>query len=489
MTTVYFVRHAQADNSVRDGRIRPLTDKGMNDRVLVTEFLRDKSIDAVLSSPFKRAVDTIADFADSAGFEIEIIEDFRERKSDSDWVRGTDFWPLIERQWADFSYSLSDGECLAVVQDRNIVALDEALQKYKNRSIVIGTHGTALSTIINYYDRSYGFQDFMAMVNILPWVVKMEFDENSFVKMEKIDLLQRKILEDVLNQYGVEKVVDIKPTNTRAWVIDDIFVLKSNEKRRDFDKSILLSRLLLSEGVPVIEYLITKNNEPYVFCDNKYWCLMKKIRGVHLDPFEGNAKGNGILLGRAVAVIHKALKGIEGKIEVWDNDFFTELSSWIIPELKKNGASFDSAIMDRIFAFEPVYRALPRQIIHRDMHPGNLLFESSVFTGYLDFDLSQRNARIFDLVYLGCGLLVDNYKDENRLRQWRDIFAGIIQGYSELSPLSADELDSIPVLFLFDEILFTAFFFSISQQEVAKSCIEMTKWVHANISSFLPQGE
>ena len=87
--------------------------------------------------------------------------------------------------------------------------------------------------------------------------------------------------------------------------------------------------------------------------------------------------------------------------------------------------------MQRIFAFESVYKTLPRQIIHRDMHPGKLLFDKGVFTGYLDFDLSQSNARIFDIVYLGCGLLVDNYKDETRLGQWCDIFAGIIQGYAD----------------------------------------------------------
>ena len=51
MTTIYFMRHAQADNSVRDGRIRPLTEKGLADRKLVTEFLQDKDIDVVVSSP------------------------------------------------------------------------------------------------------------------------------------------------------------------------------------------------------------------------------------------------------------------------------------------------------------------------------------------------------------------------------------------------------------------------------------------------------
>ena len=191
MTTVYFIRHAEADNSIRDGRVRPLSEKGMNDRVLVTEFLKNKSIDAVLSSPFKRAVDTIADFANSTGIEIEIIEDFRERKSDSDFARVENgFEEFMKQQWGEFSYTYSDGECLADVQDRNIAALNEALKKCKDKNIVIGTHGTALSTIINYYDRTYGFLDFMAMVNKLPWVVKMEFDDNGFIKMEKIDLLQ-----------------------------------------------------------------------------------------------------------------------------------------------------------------------------------------------------------------------------------------------------------------------------------------------------------
>jgi len=188
MTTVYFIRHAQADNTVRDGRVRPLTEKGLADRRLVTEYLQDKQIDAVLSSPFRRAVETITPFAEKNGMTIETIEDFRERKSDSDWSRSTDFFSLIERQWADFSYTLSDGECLAAVQERNIAALRSVLARYEGENIVIGTHGTALSTIVNYYDSTYGFADFMAMVYLLPWVVKMDFDESGCAGIEKIDL-------------------------------------------------------------------------------------------------------------------------------------------------------------------------------------------------------------------------------------------------------------------------------------------------------------
>ncbi|MDR1736729.1 MAG: histidine phosphatase family protein [Oscillospiraceae bacterium] len=189
MTTVYFIRHAESDNAVRDGRIRPLTEKGLHDRAFVTDFLRDKYIDAVLSSPYKRAIDTVAPFAEERGLEIRLIEDFRERRSDVDFTRETfGFEEFMRRQWADFNYTYSNGESLAEVQSRNIAALNGVLAKYKDKPVVIGTHGTALSTIINYYDPTYGYDDFMPMVDIMPWVVRMEFNGDGCVGMVKTDL-------------------------------------------------------------------------------------------------------------------------------------------------------------------------------------------------------------------------------------------------------------------------------------------------------------
>ena len=186
MTTVYFIRHAESDLSVRDECSRPLTEKGLNDRALVTEFLSDKNIDVILSSPYKRAMNTIHDFADRINLPIRIIDDFRERKVDTFW--NDDFWSFSEKQWADFSYKMPGGECLAEVQERNIAALNRAIEQYRDKNIAVGTHGTALSTIINYYDPSYNFDNFMAMVNIMPWAVIMDFDENGCAGMKKIDL-------------------------------------------------------------------------------------------------------------------------------------------------------------------------------------------------------------------------------------------------------------------------------------------------------------
>ena len=158
MTKVYFIRHAEPDYSNHDDLLRELTPKGMQDRKIVTEYLSNKKIDVVLSSPYKRAVQTLEDFADKFGFKIETIDDFHERKVGNEWIEN--FHDFSKNQWADFDYTLQGGECLHEVQTRNIAALKEVLRKYEGKNIAIGTHGTALSTIINYYDKSFGYADF-----------------------------------------------------------------------------------------------------------------------------------------------------------------------------------------------------------------------------------------------------------------------------------------------------------------------------------------
>lgn len=175
MTGVFFVRHAEPNYDNHDDMLRELSPKGLADRSKVTDFLSSKDIDVVLSSPFKRAVDTVKDFADSKGLSIEIVDDFRERRVDSVWIE--DFSAFSRRQWDDFSYKLSDGECLKEVQERNISALNEVLSRYSGKNIVIGSHGTALSTVINYYDPSFGFADFDKIRFVMPWIVELVFDD------------------------------------------------------------------------------------------------------------------------------------------------------------------------------------------------------------------------------------------------------------------------------------------------------------------------
>jgi 2,3-bisphosphoglycerate-dependent phosphoglycerate mutase len=158
MTNVYFVRHAEPAYSNHDDASRPLTEKGRKDRELVTEYLKDKNIQILFSSPYKRAYDTLLHFSENSGIPIQTAYDFRERCVDSVWVE--DFSSFCKKQWQDFTYRYAEGECLKEVQERNIKMLNQILKQYPNHNIAIGSHGTALSTILHYYDNGFGYKEF-----------------------------------------------------------------------------------------------------------------------------------------------------------------------------------------------------------------------------------------------------------------------------------------------------------------------------------------
>lgn len=183
MTTIYFVRHAKPDKNIHDDSTRPLTAEGLADSEKVTELLKDRGIDVLMSSPYKRSMDTIGGLSEALDMKIVTDYDFREREAGS-W-QGDNFLKYIEAQWADFQYHILDGECLASVQERNIRGLKRVLNNHEGKTIVIATHGTALSTIINYYNHEYNFNSFMRILNFMPYVVKMEFDGEKFLGMSE----------------------------------------------------------------------------------------------------------------------------------------------------------------------------------------------------------------------------------------------------------------------------------------------------------------
>ena len=80
MVRIYFVRHAQPDFSHFTDLTRPLTDEGKKDAEAVTEFFKDKEIDAFYCSPYKRSIDTIKGAASFHKKEIITDNRLRERE-------------------------------------------------------------------------------------------------------------------------------------------------------------------------------------------------------------------------------------------------------------------------------------------------------------------------------------------------------------------------------------------------------------------------
>lgn len=186
MTTVWLVRHAEPDLTCHDDGTRGLTHKGMRDCRRVTDFFAARQVDAVLTSPFRRAADTVRGVALAKSLPLETVEDLRERRVADGWIG--DFDGFARRQWADFGFRLPGGESLSEVQERCIRALETALAEHPGRTLLIGSHGTAMSVIINRYEPTFGWADFCRISRRMPWVVELRFDGLRCVSIREHEL-------------------------------------------------------------------------------------------------------------------------------------------------------------------------------------------------------------------------------------------------------------------------------------------------------------
>lgn len=188
MTHLYFVRHAQPLYLNHDDAGRELSPKGLEDRKLVTAFLLDKHIDAILSSPYARAADTVRHFAETVRIPIIHFPDFRERDVADTWI--DDFDSFCQHQWADFDFHLPGGECLREVQARNINGVNRVLKEYAGQRVVIGGHGTSIATVLNYFDPSFSYEGFESIRRLMPWIVRLDFEGDTFLGMEKFNIME-----------------------------------------------------------------------------------------------------------------------------------------------------------------------------------------------------------------------------------------------------------------------------------------------------------
>lgn len=177
MTKVFFVRHAQPEHAWKEDRTRPLTEEGKKDSTIVLEFFKDKKIEMFYCSPYRRSMDTIADTA--AFFKKEIITDERLREREKGLDGNT--YGMFQKRWADHDFHEECGESIAMVQKRNIEMLNKILSDNQDKEIVVGTHGTALSTILNFYDNGFGCEDFLRIIDWMPYIIELDFEGDKLV--------------------------------------------------------------------------------------------------------------------------------------------------------------------------------------------------------------------------------------------------------------------------------------------------------------------
>jgi 2,3-bisphosphoglycerate-dependent phosphoglycerate mutase len=153
------VRHCQSSGQAPDA---PLTEAGAAAAEALADELSAHQVDAVYSSPLRRAVATVEPFARRTGLKIHLDDRLVERRLSAE--DRDDWLTHLERSFADANYRLETGESLTQAQARGLAAL-AAISAMGWRRPVVASHGNLISCILRAVDPTFGFQDWRALRN------------------------------------------------------------------------------------------------------------------------------------------------------------------------------------------------------------------------------------------------------------------------------------------------------------------------------------
>ncbi|SDM59704.1 Predicted acetyltransferase [Bacillus sp. OK048] len=177
MKNIYLIRHCEAGGQPAEAT---LTDNGFKQATHLSEFFRDISIDRIISSPYKRAVQTVEPLAKRMNLEIEKNELLTERvlsnQNLDDWLEKLK--DTFDNQDLKFEGGESSKEAM-----KRIVEVVEDVRESATQNTIIVTHGNLLSLLLNHYNNQFGFEDWRSLRNPDVFLLKIE---NETVSYERV---------------------------------------------------------------------------------------------------------------------------------------------------------------------------------------------------------------------------------------------------------------------------------------------------------------
>lgn len=276
----------------------------------------------------------------------------------------------------------------------------------------------------------------------------------------------KELIEQILPLWGIENG-QLSQIYNSAWEVNQSYVIKVYSDQKQLERNMKISEILSDCSIPVPETVHTKTGEKYAAHNDTYFLMTKKLPGNNITDLKNITTTRK--MGYAIAQLHMAFLKCESEIEFWDNSLLKEMKGWIRENLENNAWNIvkEEEYLKAVTTLERVYDELPKQLIHRDVHFGNFLFFEENLSGYIDFDLSQRNIRIFDICYFLTGLLAEETDDAFTKTQWLETVKSVLAGYEGITRLSEKEKAAIPCVMECIEILFVAYFVSIKDMNCA----------------------
>lgn len=152
------VRHAAATGQEANAA---LTAEGEQQAHVLADVLLRHDIQHVISSPFARALDSVAPFCRRVGVRAETDDRLVERVLSTSTL--PDWRDHLRRSFSELDYQVDGGESSRTAQARGTAAVRAALATGKRCAIV--THGNLLALILNSIDSTVGFDEWARLSN------------------------------------------------------------------------------------------------------------------------------------------------------------------------------------------------------------------------------------------------------------------------------------------------------------------------------------
>lgn len=274
------------------------------------------------------------------------------------------------------------------------------------------------------------------------------------------------------------------------------YALKRKTVRRTLEQEYALLETLAAQGVPVAVPVRTRSGETCVQVGDERFTLSPHLPGaVYSDHYAPGAVDRARQFGVAIARLHAALLRCDSLVMAEEMDLpgdIARCSPAVAAIWPDNRPSFESIRSELETGLADTFPGLPKQLIHRDAHPGNMLFHdgqrryTSPFTGWLDFEIMLRGPRLFDLGYCSTSLLVSGLDDPAKRSTWFSLLSALVAGYETVSPLTTVERQSLRCILLSIEVIFIAFFTQIKHSAGVALNIEGLAWLYENLGVYEP---
>lgn len=311
---------------------------------------------------------------------------------------------------------------------------------------------------------------------------------------EEYIMMTHKKLSEILTNWNLqnETIRDIfyesGERNEHAWYVGESYIIKAFANLGNLKNYMNISKSLKKLGASTSTPIETIDGKEMIEEGQLYFVLINRLEGKPikaLDMYEGDYKDKARFVGEIIGQLSLALAKVEAVVN--DVNIYDNVKNWALPKIKDVLNIPESFWKDMMESFGTLYSTLPKQIIHRDPNPSNIIMAKGTWE-FIDFDLSERNIRIFDPCYAATAILSESFDENNqeKLVQWIEIYKNIIYGYDSVVKLSASEIKAIPYVILSNQLICCAW---LSEQEKYKNVFQvnqkMTKWICENFDKLM----